>query len=59
MRTAIFFGLAYIGDAIFKLAGVVSADIMSDKLVTFYSVLMIAFIIMDVIDFLRSCYDKQ
>ena len=54
MRTAIFLGLTYIGDAIFELAGASLIDSTSSKVVGFYAVLIVAFLLMDIIDFIRG-----
>jgi len=54
MRTAIFVGLVYIGDSLFKSAGLPIADLLNDRLVGFYGILMLVFVFMDVADFIKN-----
>ena len=54
MRTAIFVGLVYIGDSLFKSAGLPIANLLNDRLVGFYGILMLVFMFMDVTDFIKK-----
>ena len=54
MRTAIFLGLIYIGDALFKSTGLPITNLMEYDVTIFYGILTLIFMFMDIVDFIEN-----